>query len=149
MYKDLIGKKSSKVKNTVERGWVRKFAEAIGDSSLIYTDEEAAKGTKHQRNIAPVTFPITFNYGEIPGLKLPKKGLIHGEQSFHYKRPLFVGETVYCYTEIKDYYEKKGNFGNMGFLVTAGCAEDEKGELLYETIKVVIISEAVRKEMQG
>lgn len=138
-----------KVKNTIERGWVKKFAEAIGDPSPSYLDEEFAKATKHEKNIVPVTFPITFNYGVIPDLKLPKKGLIHGEQSFHYTRPLFVEETVYCYSEIKDYYEKTGSFGNMGFLVTARNTEDENGQLLCETINVVIINEVIRKELQG
>ena len=53
----------------------------------------------------------------IEGLNLPNKGLIHGEQTFHYERPLMVGEEIYCYTEVKNYFEKKGNFGEMGFLV--------------------------------
>ena len=40
MLKDTIGKRSEKVKNTIERGAVKKFAEAIGDFSPIYFDEE-------------------------------------------------------------------------------------------------------------
>lgn len=117
MLQHIVGKKSEKVKNTVERGSFKKFAEAIGDLDPIYSEEEAAAKTPYKRNSAPVTFPVTFDYGTIPDLGLPTKGLIHGEQKFHYSRPLFVGETVYCYSEVKKYYEKKGKFGDMGFLV--------------------------------
>lgn len=147
MFQEKIGKRSDKVKNVVEKGWVKKFAEAIGDPSPIYFDEEAARVTIHKKNIAPVTFPVTFDYGTIPKLGMPTKGLIHGEQKYHYRRPLYVGETVYCYVEVKSYYEKKGNFGDMGFLILSRCVEDEQGELVCETEQVLIISEAVKKEM--
>ncbi|WP_227935488.1 MaoC family dehydratase N-terminal domain-containing protein [Alkalihalobacillus deserti] len=149
MFQNIVGKRSAKVKNIVEIGWVKKFAEAIGDIDPIYVDEEAASRTTHKKNIAPVTFPVTFDYGTIPDVKVPTKGLIHGEQKYHYTRPLFVGETVYCYAEVKNYYEKKGTFGNMGFLVYSKCVEDEQGELLCKTEYVIIISEAVRKEMSN
>ena len=111
MYTHLIGQKSNKVKNTVERGLVRRFAEAIGDPHPIYMDEETGKQSRYGANIAPPTFPRVFDYGTIEQLDLPKKGLIHGEQNYHYARPLLVGEEVYCWTEIKDYYEKAGSNG--------------------------------------
>lgn len=147
MFQEMIGKKSTKVKNIVEKGWVKKFAEAIGDPSPIYFDEAAGLASSHKKNIAPVTFPVTLDYGAIPDLNLPPKGLIHGEQKFHYNRPIYVGETVYCFLKVKDYYEKKGNFGSMGFLVLSRCVEDEQGELVSEEERVLIISEAVRKGM--
>ena len=147
MFKESIGKKSKKIKNVVERGAAAKFASAIGDESPIYLDEAAGGLSVHKRNIAPVTFPVTFQYGNIPGIEMPIKGLIHGEQRFRYERPLAVGETVYCYTEVKDYYLKKGNFGEMGFLVLARIAEDESGQRVYESESVLILNDALRKEL--
>ncbi|EPR29903.1 hypothetical protein I656_00403 [Geobacillus sp. WSUCF1] len=74
MYQHDIGKRSAKVKNVVERGAVKKFAEAIGDPNPIYWDEETGKRSRYGRNIAPPTFPRVFDYGVIEGLKLPSKG---------------------------------------------------------------------------
>jgi acyl dehydratase len=145
LFKDQIGKQSNRVKNTVERGAVKKFAEAIGDLHPIYVDEETGKQSRYQTNIAPPTFPRVFEYGVIEGLKLPGKGLIHGEQSFHYERPLLVGEDVYCYSVVKSYAEKKGNFGEMGFLVLESFGEDEAGNTVFSSTSTVVISEAVRK----
>ncbi len=145
MFKDQIGKQSEKVKNIVERGAVKKFAEAIGDLHPIYFDEETGKKSRFGKNIAPPTFPRVFDYGVIEGLNLPKKGLIHGEQTYHYERPLVVGEEIRCYSVVKDYFEKKGNFGEMGFLVIEAIGEDLEGNTIFSSKQTVIISEAVRK----
>ncbi|MCM3116897.1 MaoC family dehydratase N-terminal domain-containing protein [Neobacillus sp. MER 74] len=145
MFKELIGNQSSRVKNVVERGAVKRFAEAIGDLYPIYFDEETGRKSKYQSNIAPPTFPMTFDYGDIAGLNLPNEGLIHGEQTFHYERPLRVGEEIICYSRVKNYFEKKGNFGEMGFLILESFGEDTESGLIFRSTSTVVISEAVRK----
>jgi acyl dehydratase len=145
LFKDQIGKQSNKVKNVVERGAVKKFAESIGDLHPIYFDEEVGAKSRYGKNIAPPTFPRVFDYGVIEGLNLPNKGLIHGEQTFHYVRPLLVGEEVYCYSKVKNYFEKKGNFGEMGFLVLESYGDDAAGNTIFSSTSTVVISEAVRK----
>lgn len=145
MFKAFIGKRSECVENSVERGAVKKFAEAIGDLHPIYVDEEFGKNSRYKQNIAPPTFPRVFDYGKIEDFHLPNVGLIHGEQSFHYERPLYVGEKITCYTEIKDYYEKKGAHGFMGFLVVSDIGEDQNGQVIFKSNAVVIITEEVRK----
>ncbi|MFE8699429.1 MaoC family dehydratase N-terminal domain-containing protein [Cytobacillus sp. FJAT-54145] len=145
MFLESIGKRSNKVKNQVERGAVKRFADSIGDSHPIFIDEEVGKNSRYKNNIAPPTFPRVFDYGSIEGLNLPNKGLIHGEQTYHYERPLLVGEDVLCYSEIKDYYEKEGKAGKMGFLVLMNNGEDLEGNTIFTSESVVIITEAVRK----
>lgn len=145
MFNDQVGKRSTKVKNVVERGAVKKFAEAIGDLHPIYFDEETGRNSRFKNNIAPPTFPRTFDYGAIEGLKLPEKGLIHGEQTFHYERPLLVGEEIVCYSEVKKYFEKKGNFGEMGFLILESFGEDLACNTIFSSTSTIVISEAVRK----
>ncbi|WP_070119742.1 MaoC family dehydratase N-terminal domain-containing protein [Bacillus marinisedimentorum] len=145
MFEEYIGKTSQKVKNMVERGAVKKFAEAVGDEHPIYLDEEIGKSSRYGRNIAPPTFPRVFDYGKIEGLNLPNKGLIHGEQIYHYERPLLVGEEILCYSKVEDYYERSGNSGRMGFLVLSSNGEDLAGNPIFTSKQVVIITEAVRK----
>ncbi|UJL45516.1 MaoC family dehydratase N-terminal domain-containing protein [Virgibacillus sp. NKC19-16] len=147
MYKDQIGSKSNKVKNIVERGLIKKFAESIGDSHPIFINEEYGKQSRYGQNIAPPTFPRVFDYGDIDGLYLPNVGLIHGEQVYHYVRPLFVGEEVYCYTELVDYYEKKGGNGLLGFVILKRYGEEPEGKIIFTESQTIIISETVRKEL--
>lgn len=148
MLVEMIGRKSEKVKNVIERGAVQKFAAALGDFSPLFTDEAAGRSSRYARNIAPPTFPVTFDGGSIEGLDLPDKGLIHGEQNYWYSRPLFIDEEIYCWIEVKDYYEKTGNFGKMGFLILTLYGEDASEQLLFSEERIVIINEAARKEMR-
>lgn len=149
MYKDFIGKQSTKVRNVIERGAVKKFAEAIGDAHPIFIDEQVGNASRYKTNIAPPTFPRVLEYGSIDGLVLPEKGLIHGEQIYEYERPLRVGEEIYCYSKVDNYVEKKGSTGTMGFLTISENGEDKNGNPIFSSRLVVIITEAVRKAMMS
>ncbi|WP_085523695.1 MaoC family dehydratase N-terminal domain-containing protein [Tuberibacillus sp. Marseille-P3662] len=148
MFEHVIGKQSNRVLNVVERGAVKTFAEAIGDPHPIYTDREFAQKTRYQDNIAPPTFPRVFEYGTVEALTLPEAGLIHGEQTFTYQRPLIVEEPLYCYTEVENYVEKQAQSGKLGFLTMKYAGEDESGKEVFTSRSVIVITEAVRKGMQ-
>lgn len=138
LFQPFIGKESVPVKNEVEKGAIRKFADAIGDPNPIYRDEEFAKTTRYGRIIAPPTFSRTFDYGEIPGLKFKREGLIHGEQHFEYFRPIYAGDVLYCSTKLADAYEKEGKLGRMTFLVYEQKGVAETGETVFIARSIVI-----------
>ena len=146
-WQELIGRLSTPVPNWVERGAVRRFAQAIGDPHPDYVDEEAALAGRYGGLIAPPTFPVTFEYGSIEGLTLPSAGLIHGEQSFTYARPLRVGERLACAIELRDTYEKQGGRGLLTFLVFAREGRDEAGEMPFSAQAVIVVTEHVRRGM--
>ena len=130
-FQPFVGVESTPVKNEVEKGAIRKFAEAIGDNNPLYHDEEYAKTTRYGRIIAPPTFCRTFDYGKIPGFSLKTDGLIHGEQHFEYFRPIYAGEVIYCSTMLADIYEKEGKLGKMIFLLYEQKGVDEAGETVF------------------
>jgi acyl dehydratase len=145
LYERFVGLGSEPVKNLVERGAVRRFAEAIADPSPLYVDEEAAKSSRYGRILAPPTFPRTFDYGRIEGLELPPAGLIHGEFRISYERPLLVGDELLCRMELKDSYDKQGRRGLLGFLVFERTGEDPQGERVFTANDVVVVTQAVRR----
>lgn len=149
LYGEFVGRRSGPVKNPVERGAVRKFAEAIADPSPLYTDEATAKASRHGRLLAPPTFPRIFDYGEIEGLTLPTAGLIHGEFRVAYERPLLVGEEVLCSMQLKDSYDKKSRRGLLGFLIFERLGESLEGELVFTMDDVVVVTETVRKVIEA
>ncbi len=106
LYERLVELRSELVGNLVERGAVRRFAEAIADPSPLYVDEGAAARNRYGRIVALPTFPRTFDYGRIEGLELPPAGLIHGEFRIAYERPLLVDEELLCRMELKASYDK-------------------------------------------
>jgi acyl dehydratase len=145
LYAGFVGLRSEPVKNLVERGAVRRFAEAIADPSPLYVDEEVAGRSRYGNLLAPPTFPRTFDYGSIEGLDLPSAGLIHGEFRISYERPLLVGEELLCSMQLKDSYDKQGRRGLLGFLVFERTGESIDGERVFTTNDVVVVTEAVRR----
>jgi acyl dehydratase len=148
MWNDMIGARSQVVRNPVEEGAVRKFAEAIGDPNPLYFDMDVGAASHWGRRIAPPTFPRTFEYGHIPGFFLPPSGVIHGEQGFRYQRPIFVGEDLWCAWQLKNVYQRQGRAGEMTFLVLERYGDDSAGDRVFASDDVYVITEAVLRSMQ-
>ncbi len=149
LYERFVGLRSEPVRNLVERGAVRRFAEAIADPSPLYVDEEAAARSRYGRIVAPPTFPRTFDYGRVEGLKLPPAGLIHGEFCIAYERPLLVDEELLCRMELKDSYDKQGRRSLLGFLVFERTGEDPRGERVFTANDIVVVTQAVRRGIEA
>lgn len=149
MWKPYAGVRSEPVRNPIEQGAVRRFAESIGDPSPLFRDTEVARNSRWGRPIAPPTFARTLDLGSIPGLPYPKAGMIHGEQGFTYERPLFVGEEVRCWTALRDAYEKQSRNGTLTFLVFEGVGEDADGERIFTQDAVLIVTETVKASLQS
>ena len=147
-FERFVGERSEAVSNVVEKDAVRKFAEAIGDPNPLYVDEEAAEKSRYGRLITPPTFPRTFEYGEVEGVGAPGQGFIHGEHWIRYERPLFVGEEVSCYAEVKDYYEKEGREGTLGFLIYERVGESPDGELIFTMTDTAVLTPAMREDFE-
>ncbi|PCI52354.1 MAG: acyl dehydratase [Gammaproteobacteria bacterium] len=116
-----IGKVFPSVTAPVEKGRLRFFAKAIGESNPIYTDEAAAKKAGYESLPMPPTFlfslkmdvPNPFENYEKAGLALAK--ILHANQAFIYHKPVVAGDTLMFESHIADIYDKKG--GELEFLV--------------------------------
>jgi acyl dehydratase len=90
----------------VSRVKIAEFADAIGDTSRLYTDRAAAQAAGYPDVIAPPTFPIVIAAAASrkaitdPGLGLNYAMVVHGEQRFAYSRPLHAGDVVVAQTTI-------------------------------------------------
>ncbi len=138
---ELIGKWSTPVENSIEKGAVRKFAQSIGDPNPLYVDEVYAKESRHGRLIAPPTFARTLDYGVVVGLVIPTEGLIHGEQQFHFERPLYVGETLWCSYRLGESYSRSGSLGKMTFLIFEEKGVTPQGETVFTSRSTVIMTQ--------
>jgi acyl dehydratase len=115
----------------VEKGRLRFFAKAIGETDPVYTDEAAAHAAGYASLPVPPTFlfslemdkPDPFAWlGEV-GMDLSR--ILHGEQSFSYHRPACAGDTLTFESRIEDIYDKKN--GALSFVVKAVKVTDQHG----------------------
>lgn len=141
----LIGKRSEQFKYKVELEHIQQFAQAIGDDSPLYFDEEYAKTTIHKGIIAPPTYPIAIGASSTEpfDLGLDQRRMLHGEQSFIYQRAIRPNDVLICQLVVSNVYEKEGKNGKMEFIVLDTEMHDEAGELVvisrtnivYRTLK--------------
>jgi len=126
--RDLIGRASEVVLFEVERGAIRKFAEAVQDQT-----PECLRG-----DVAPPTFPTTFRM-TIPGLTYDLARVLHGAQEYRYERPLRAGDRVHCRVRVADIYRRQGRFGEMTFLILAMEGRDESGTAVFTATTTAIL----------
>lgn len=146
--KNAIGRASPPTLNEVEKGAIRKFAEAVGDYNPIYYDEEYARASGYPTIVAPPTFPASFHSAadlrELLGVSI--KSLLHAEQSFEYERPIFAGDRIFVATRVSDVMERTGPGGKMDVAVIEDEGRDEEGNVVFRAKRTLVIRAASLKE---
>ena len=116
--RDAIGVESEPVTYEVERGAVKKFAEAIGDPNPLFNDEAAARKTRHGGLIAPPTFLRWMQPGPA---KVDMTGAgsvrLDGGSEWEYFEPVRPGDRITVTSSIADIHERQGRVGNMLFVI--------------------------------
>ena len=125
---DLIGRESEIVVFDVERGAIRKFADAVQDPTPA-----CVRG-----DVAPPTFPTTFRM-TIPGLSFDLARVLHGAQEYQYERPLRAGDRVRCRVRVANVYRRQGSLGEMTFLILAMEGTDESGSPVFTGTTTAIL----------
>jgi len=116
----------------VERGRLRFFARAIGETDPVYTDEAAARAAGYADLPAPPTFLFAAELdsgamlGLLERLGVPLGRVLHGEQGFDYLAPVVAGDTVTVNSTITDIYERKN--GALEFIEIESQATNQRGE---------------------
>ena len=141
--RDFIGREY-RASDTYEVGreHVRRFAEAIGDTSAVYTDPEAARALGHPDCIAPPTFLTVLNFrfaleGPIvdPDFGLDYSRVVHGEQTFELHRPVVAGDVLRSVQRIDDIKDA----GRNELILTVSEVTDASGEKVA-TLRGTIVS---------
>jgi len=141
--KGRIGYSAPPVTTEVEKGAIRKFAEAIGDLNPLYLDEDAAGRGPFGAIVAPPTFVQTLlaesNAQVRKTLVFDAKKLLHGEQRYKYFKPVRAGDRITCVSRIADIYEKGGSSGMMDFFVVETTGKDQNGKDVFAARAVLVI----------
>lgn len=119
--KAAIGASSPPVTYEVSAQGIRTFARAVGYTSPIYYDEEAAKAKGHRGLLAPPGFlgmPI-FNPharsqgGRGPQFKSPFTRVLNGGTEVEPLEPVYAGDVLDAVTTLADLQLRKGRMGQM------------------------------------
>ena len=126
--RDLIGRESEEVLVEIERGAIRKFAEAVGD-----TTEACLRG-----EIAPPSFPTTIRI-PIPDLTYDLARVLHAGQEYRYQRAIRAGDRLRCRARLQDVYQREGRLGPMTFFIIEIEGRSQSGEPVFTGRSTVIL----------
>ena len=126
-----IGKDSVPMTYLVEAGAIRRFADAIGDQSPLYRDEQTARETSYGGIVAPPTFLRLFRPSpailEFPN---PYPGVLDGGSRWEYFEPVRPGDRITVTVRLVDLYEREGSLGNMLFAVRENRFVNQEGAMV-------------------
>jgi len=139
--KSLIGRESEPLLQEVEKGAVRRLAEALGDPNPLYTEEEAARAAGHASLLAPPTFPslLAVNDRFRHSLDLGTRSLLLSEQQFEYGRPIVAGDRIIIRNRVADVQEKSGPSGPMDVIVIEAEGRSPEGELFFRSRETLVL----------
>lgn len=119
--RSVVGRRLQSATMTVEPERLRLFAQTIGQTDEIYTDDDAAVAAGYPGLLVPPTFLFTLEleqpepFAWVTGLGVSLRHLLHAEQSFVYRATAFAGDTLTAEPRIADVYAKKR--GALEFIV--------------------------------
>ena len=131
--------------NEVERGAIRRFAEAIGETNPIYFEEAAARAAGYRSVVAPPTFPTTLRAASDlrEGLLLSQgKHLLQAEQSFEYARPIVAGDKLTVRSKVVEVSQRNTPSGLTDVVVIEDEGKDETSAVVYRSRQLWVVRTA-------
>ncbi len=132
----------------IEKGAIRRYADAVGDDNPLYKDEEYAAKTKYNSIIAPPGFfgwPIgetTMGKGASQVINAAFNAghyrLLDAGKSYEFFLPIRPGDTLIGYAEIEDIAEKEGKSGMMFIVTFKTTYKNQNGNIVANAYQSMI-----------
>lgn len=127
-----IGQKAEYSKMISQQDVVR-FAELTGDMNPLHLDEEYAAGTMFRKPVVHGAM-LSGLISAVLGMKLPGPGALYASQELKFLKPVFIGDTVTAFAEIKEIFKE-----NNRVIFRTGCT-NQNLDLVAEGISVLLPS---------
>ena len=148
----LIGKVGDITIMEVERGAIKKYADAVDDRNPLYWDEEYARDSRYGSILAPPGFfgwptrwtegmPILLELVDKVSAILAQAGYrrsLDGGIEYEFFCPVRAGDVLTALTRILDIYEQEGKTGKLFFLVVETTYTNQDGNLVAKVRRTLI-----------
>ena len=128
---------------SLEKGLLRQFARAIGETSPVYTDEDAAGAAGYPSLPMPLTYPFCLGkfiddpFDTLHLFDLDHSSIVHGEQEFIYHGTACAGEILSGRKRVTDVYERSN--GALDFIVVETEFSDSAGHRICTAIQTIVV----------
>lgn len=128
----------------IEKGPLRLFAQAVGETNPVYTDEAAARGAGYASLPMPLTYPFCLGkfiadpFDTLHLFNVDHSRIVHGEQEFHYHGIACAGDTLTGRKRVTDVYQHRD--GALEFIVVTTEFTDSGGRPLCEAVQTIVVN---------
>ena len=150
--KRFIGRADPPIIRHVEKGAIRRYAEAVGNDNPLYYDEDYAKKSPYGSIIAPPGFfgwptktpSSSTGLAEIVGelqAALAKGGfprILDGGISYDFFLPIRAGDTLIASPKVTGLTEKEGKSGNMIICNFETTYVNQNGDIVAKSYQTFI-----------
>ena len=127
-----IGKEADVAAFEIEKGAIRRIAEAVGDSNPLWQDEEYAKKSKYGSIVASPTFVASLRRSDAAAMQLPAlplKRVLNAGNELEFLHHIRPGDTIPARRILADVREQPGSQGKRVFMVMETTYTNQKGEV--------------------
>jgi len=149
---NLIGKVGDIMIMEVERGAIKKYADAVDDRNPVYWDEEYARNSRYGSIVAPPGFlgwptkwtgsmPIRTRLRDEVSAILAQAGYsrgLDGGVEYEFFCPVRAGDVLTALPRIIDIYEREGKAGKLTFSVVETTYTNQNGDLVAKARQSLI-----------
>lgn len=145
--KQYIGKVDPPHLREVEKGAIRRYADAVGDDNPLYHDEEYAKKSRYGCIIAPPGFfgwakkTISSSEGLVgligAMIEAGYAGILDGGMAYDFYLPVRVGDTLVVSPKVADITLKEGKT-KMMILRFEASYTNQNGDLVAKSYQTLI-----------
>ena len=139
--RNTVGRTTPPTLCEVEKGAIRRFAEALGDYNPSYFDAEYARASGFPGIVVPPSFPLAFTAG--PDLRellgVPGKHLLLAEWTVDYERPVIAGDRLLLTSRVVEVAERPSPAGRVEVAVIEDEARDESGKAVLKVRRTYVV----------
>jgi acyl dehydratase len=139
-----VGRSFTPVTAHVEPGRLRYFFNTLGERNPIYRDAAVARANGYSAVPAPPTYLFCLEMMDsdnpfefLTELKIDLARVLHGEQSFQYRAPVVVGDTLTFSSRVTSVTDKKG--GAMTLIVVETAVTNQDGIHVADVSRTIVV----------
>jgi acyl dehydratase len=125
----------------VEKGMIRRFTQAVGDTNPLWQDEEYARETDYGGIIAPPTFILILGFDQLQ--QVLASGLsvtaLHGSTELECYQPVRPGDVITVTIRIKNVRERQSKMGRTVFITINLDYENQRQDVVAVCRQMLII----------
>lgn len=133
MRKKLALNESIIEEKTIKAEDIDAFAKVSGDNNILHMSDDNIFGKRIAHGVLSVCY-----ISKILGMDFPGEGTIYLEQDCKFKKPIFVGDTIYIKISVKEIINK-----DKGVIRLSNIVTNQKEEVVIEGNSVVKIPKEI------